>query len=107
MESEVSMSRCKLSRFSKAFRGSSSAFLLTLGTLSASAQELNPDLDAHRLSTASPIKHVIIIVGENRSFDHIYATYRAKRHDEHVRNLLSEGIVNADGTPGPNFARGH
>ncbi len=26
--------------------------------------------------TASPIKHVIIIVGENRTFDHIFATYK-------------------------------
>ncbi len=24
--------------------------------------------------TATPIKHVIIIVGENRSFDHLFAT---------------------------------
>ena len=100
------MSRCKLSRLSKAFLSSSSAFVLTLGALNASAQDLSADVDAHRLQTASPIKHVIIIVGENRSFDHIYATYRPKRHDEHVRNLLSEGIVNADGTPGPHFVRG-
>ena len=27
--------------------------------------------------TTSPIKHVIVIVGENRSFDHEYATYVA------------------------------
>ena len=57
--------------------------------------------------TASPIKHVIIIVGENRSFDHVYATYVPSRPGERVNNLLSEGIVNADGTPGPNFAQGH
>ena len=25
--------------------------------------------------TVSPIKHVIVIVGENRSFDHLFATY--------------------------------
>ena len=29
-------------------------------------------------NTASPIKHVIVIVGENRSFDHIFATYTPK-----------------------------
>jgi len=57
--------------------------------------------------TASPIKHVIIIVGENRSFDHIYATYVPHNQSETVQNLLSEGIVNADGTPGPNFAKAH
>src|SRR4029077_14302542 len=43
--------------------------------------------------TATPIKHVIIIVGENRSFDHLYATYVPKRKEEKVLNLLSEGIV--------------
>jgi phospholipase C len=58
-------------------------------------------------STASPIKHVIIIVGENRSFDHLYATYAPKNPEEKVNNLLSEGIVNGDGTPGPNFAKAH
>jgi phospholipase C len=57
-------------------------------------------------TTASPIKHVIIIVGENRSFDHLYATYVPRNRREKVNNLLSEGIVNADGTPGPNFAKG-
>ena len=55
--------------------------------------------------TASPIKHVIIMVGENRSFDHIFATYVPRHGGETVRNLLSEGIVNADGSPGPHFAR--
>ncbi|HEY2445193.1 MAG TPA: alkaline phosphatase family protein [Rhizomicrobium sp.] len=55
-------------------------------------------------NTTTPIKHVIIIVGENRSFDHLYATYVSPSGDS-VRNLLSEGIVNADGTPGPNFPK--
>jgi phospholipase C len=50
-------------------------------------------------NTASPIKHVIVIVGENRSFDHLFATY-VPQAGETVNNLLSEGIVNADGTPG-------
>ena len=57
--------------------------------------------------TASPIKHVIIIVGENRSFDHVYATYVPRRPGEKVQNLLSKGIINADGTPGRNFAEAH
>src|SRR5579863_2042724 len=54
--------------------------------------------------TATPIKHVIVIVGENRSFDHVFATYVPKK-GESVWNLLSEGIVKADGTPGLNFAK--
>ena len=57
--------------------------------------------------TSSPIKHVIIIVGENRSFDHLFATYVPKNGNESVKNLLSEGVINADGTPGPNFAKAH
>jgi phospholipase C len=55
-------------------------------------------------NTATPIKHVIVIVGENRSFDHLFATYRPKP-GESVNNLLSEGIINADGTPGRNYSR--
>jgi len=52
--------------------------------------------------THSPIKHVIVIIGENRSFDHVFATYVPKGGDT-VWNLLSEGIVKSDGSPGPNF----
>jgi phospholipase C len=54
--------------------------------------------------TVSPIKHVIVIMGENRTFDHVFATYQP-RGGEHVDNLLSKGIVNIDGTPGPNYAK--
>ena len=53
--------------------------------------------------TTSPIKHVIIIIGENRSFDHVYATYVPKK-GQTVSNLLSKGIIKADGTPGPNYS---
>jgi phospholipase C len=54
--------------------------------------------------TATPIKHVIVIVGENRSFDHLFATYVPKP-GQTVNNLLSEGIINADGTPGSNYSQ--
>jgi len=53
--------------------------------------------------TRTPIQHVIVIIGENRTFDHVFATYKPKK-GESVDNLLSKGIVNEDGTPGPNFA---
>ena len=53
--------------------------------------------------TTTPIKHVIIIIGENRTFDHVFATYEPKDH-QNIWNLLSEGIVNEDGTPGPNYS---
>lgn len=63
------------------------------GPLSASAQSA---------PAATPIKHVIVIIGENRTFDHVFATYKP-RAGQTVSNLLSKGIVNEDGTPGPNF----
>lgn len=53
-------------------------------------------------NTTTPIKHVIVIVGENRSFDHLFATYVPKQ-GETVNNLLSEGIVKPNGMPGPNY----
>ena len=67
------------------------------------------DLDntCHAIKTATPIKHVIIIVGENRSFDHLFATYVPRNKRERVLNLLSGGIIHADGTPGPDFAKAH
>jgi len=56
----------------------------------------------------TPIRHVIVIIGENRSFDHVFATY-VPRGDERVNNLLSEGIIqldaNRNAAPGPNFSR--
>ncbi|HEY2681961.1 MAG TPA: alkaline phosphatase family protein [Steroidobacteraceae bacterium] len=72
------------------------AFQLSLGATFAAAAE------NHSRDTRSPIKHVIVIIGENRSFDHVFATYEPKR-GESVWNLLSEGIVYKDGAPGPNF----
>ena len=57
---------------------------------------------AENADTASPIKHVIVIIGENRSFDHVFATYKP-RPGQFVNNLLSKGIVKEDGTPGPLF----
>ncbi len=75
---------------------------------------LGGPLASHRTSpepsndgnTTTPIKHVIVIIGENRSFDHVFATYVPKPGQK-VWNLLSEGIVKADGTPGPNFDKAH
>lgn len=79
--------------------------LLSLG-LAGSGRADDRDRDQDRASeTVTPIKHIIYIIGENRSFDNVYGTYQPK-HGQRVENLLSEGIVNADGTPGPNFAKG-
>jgi phospholipase C len=54
-------------------------------------------------ATTTPIKHVIVIIGENRTFDHVYGTYTPKE-GETVSNLLSKGIVKANGKPGPNYS---
>jgi phospholipase C len=81
---------------------------LSIFGFAASAQaQGDPDNAVDAIKTATPIKHVIIIVGENRSFDHLFATYMPKSKSDKVLNLLSEGIVNADGSPGPNFAKAH
>jgi phospholipase C len=57
----------------------------------------------------TPIKHLIVIIGENRSFDHVFATYVPPKSWQHVHNFLSEGIVQLDANknalPGPNFAQ--
>src|SRR5262245_54536085 len=55
------------------------------------------------VKTATPIKHVIVLIGETRTFDNIYGTYVAK-HEQRVDNLLSRGIVRPDGSPGPRQA---
>src|ERR1700727_63083 len=77
-------------------------FQLAIGSaFGAPSSNTQPSRDD---DTATPIKHVIVIVGENRSFDHVFATYVPKK-GEKVWNLLSEGIVNADGTAGANFSK--
>jgi acid phosphatase len=53
--------------------------------------------------TTTPIKHVVVIIGENHSFDNVFATYQPAGH-QHIQNLLSEGIVTKNGSPGPDFA---
>ena len=60
--------------------------------------------NANDANTTTPIKHVIVIIGENRTFDHLFATYKPVNKGEKVLNLLSEGIVQANGFPGPNYA---
>src|SRR5450631_3008051 len=58
--------------------------------------------DKEEPKTKTPIKHVIVLIGENRTFDHLFATYVSPSGDS-VNNLLSEGIIKADGTPGRHF----
>jgi len=61
-------------------------------------------LFAQTRAIRTPIKHLVVIVGENHSFDNLFGVYQP-RPGQSVRNLLSEGIVNGDGSEGPNFKR--
>jgi phospholipase C len=75
-----------------------------LGNTLAPVAFADSSSDDARTRTATPIKHAIIIVGENRTFDHLFATYRP-REGQTIDNILARGIVNQDGSPGPNFAQ--
>jgi phospholipase C len=70
----------------------------------AQSQSNRPQTSADpSMQTISPIKHVIVIVGENRTFDQVFGGYKPA-NGQTIENLLSKGIINADGSPGPNFA---
>src|SRR5690242_1575590 len=55
---------------------------------------------ASQAPTSTPIKHLVVIVGENHTFDNVFATYEAP-NGQRIKNLLSEGIVTRAGAPGP------
>jgi phospholipase C len=60
---------------------------------------------SHEVHTATPIKHLVIIFNENRSFDHYFATYpnagnppgeiafKPKPHTPNVNNLVSANLL--------------
>ena len=82
-----------------------SLFLVAYMSIANSVFSLNVgDSAATAPTTATPIHHVIVLIGENRTFDHIFATY-VPRSGDSVSNLRTKGIVNADGTPGPRFSK--
>src|SRR5499433_1490169 len=56
-----------------------------------------------KTKTESPIKHVIVLIGENRGLDHTFGTYRPKGKKQTIDNILSKQIVTLDGAPGPNI----
>jgi acid phosphatase len=66
------------------------------------AADTSPANARHR-APKTPIEHLIVIVGENQSFDSVFATY-VPAGGATVRNLLSQGIVDANGAAGPRFA---
>src|SRR6201991_886799 len=85
------------------------AIIATIQPVLGASHAVPAAMGARDNDTTTPIKHVIVIVGENRSYDHLFATFVPKKKNQTTVNLLSEGIVNADGTAGPNaeLARQH
>lgn len=97
------MSQPKFSSRNLALK-SGALFLSALQVFATCPTNANAQDNNASTRTRTPIKHVIVIIGENRTFDNIFATYVPKK-GQTVHNLLSEGVVNADGTPGPNYSR--
>jgi phospholipase C len=82
----------------------SSVMSILLAALPAFSQPRDKDDEGERHETKTPIKHLIVLIGENRTFDHVFATYVPKSEDS-VSNLLSKGIIHPDGTPGKHFKK--
>ncbi len=81
------------------------ALSVTLAAATAGLANEAQNSDAASLvGTQSPIKHVIILIGENRGTDHTFGVYKPKGRGQTISNILSKGIVNEDGSPGPHFA---
>jgi phospholipase C len=73
----------------------------TVGMADDKSKDRDP---ADSVKTESPIKHVIILIGENRGTDHTFGVYKPKGKHQTISNLLAKGIVNEDGSPGANFS---
>jgi phospholipase C len=94
----------------RAFDLRTSAFRRILPALAAGVALLGASTptasaDVNDTATTTSIKHVIVVIGENRTFDQVFATYAPVNNGETVLNLLSEGIVKPDGSPGPNYGK--
>src|SRR6202521_5112283 len=80
------------------------SFSLLAATVGVADDKTKDNDAADAVKTESPIKHVIILIGENRGTDHTFGVYKPKGKNETISNILAKGIVNEDGTPGPNFS---
>ena len=76
----------------------------TLLALFGVALTKSPAAWAAAATARTPIEHLIVVIGENQSFDALFGAY-VPRPGATVNNLLSQGIIDRDGRPGPNFAR--
>jgi phospholipase C len=86
--------------------GVSVALSVSLITATAGFAAVEQPGETNQATTSvSPIKHVIVLIGENRGTDHTFGVYKPKGKGQTISNILSKGIVNEDGSPGPNFAQ--
>ena len=95
--------RCKSTRTYKLSCGVALCAMIANAIAPVAAAAAAGESGSNDGNTTTPIKHVIVIIGENRTFDDLFATYQPVKTGETVLNLLSEGIVKADGTPGANY----
>lgn len=80
-------------------------FWIQEGAVGSYAYAVDVQVDSVPAPTpTTKIEHLIVIVGENVTFDTLYGAYQPQP-GQVISNLLSQRIVNADGTPGPKFAR--
>jgi phospholipase C len=80
-------------------------------SVTAFAEDHDGDRDHRAVQTATPIKHLVVIFNENRSFDHYFATYpnagnlpgepsfHAEQHTPRVNNLANANLL----VNNPNF----
>jgi phospholipase C len=72
-----------------------------ISLVSAAGLNTSQSLSLVAGSTATPIKHVIVIIGENHTFDNVFGTFQPSP-GQTVSNLLTQGIVTCNGSSGPN-----
>ena len=70
----------------------------------AETQTVSPSTSGNH-HARTPIKHLIVVIGENRGFDNVFATYVPPDPKQSVWNLLSLGIIDKTGAPGFNAAK--
>ena len=82
------------------------AGLLTsmLAYAAVGSESSNEGNTQHKMKTKTPIEHVIVIIGENHTFDNLFGAYMPPK-GQHVSNLLSKHIIDADGNPGTGFSQ--
>ena len=85
--------------------GAALSFSLLASTVGFAHNQPAASNPAEDVATETPIKHVIILIGENRGTDHTFGVYKPKGHGQTISNFLTKGIVNEDGSPGPNFTQ--